>query len=142
LKFEAVDFYSLVHNLRVMLITKQGEVKLAWTLDAALEDASIQIVERNDEWGLYRFTVGTLQTVISIKLCRSPKNDRTRFERSHDIHTPSQIAPYHSSMLFWDDPPYALHNAISGITEYYRQAVSAGDAPSETWLVENTFTEI
>jgi hypothetical protein len=115
---------------------------VAWTIDSALDDSSISIEERNDAWGLYRFSVGDLKTIITIKLCRSPVDDKTRYERSHDTHTPTQIGPYNSSRLFWDDPPYALHNAISGITEYYRQAVSAGHAPSETWLVENKFTEI
>jgi hypothetical protein len=115
---------------------------LAWTIDSALGDRSISIDERNDAWGIYRFRVGDLKTIITIKLCRSPVDDETRYERSHDIETPTQIGPYSASHVFWDDPPNALYNAISGITEYYRQAVIAGHAPSETWLVTNKLTEI
>jgi hypothetical protein len=115
---------------------------MPWTLDAALDHDLIEVVERNHAWGLYRFRLRGLSTVISVKLCRSPINEETRFERSHDIHTPSQAGPYGSSRLFWDDPAYALHNAVNGITMYYEMAVQDGHTPSDKWFVANDFTEV
>ena len=113
---------------------------MAWTIEAALNDPSIHVIEQNDAWGLYRFRLGSLNTEITVKLCRSPIDNATRFERSHDIHTPTQVGPYHESRLFWDDPAYALHNAVNGVAEYYREATKAGHPPREDWLVENEFT--
>jgi hypothetical protein len=124
-----------------MLSGKQGERDVAWTFEEALKDDDVKIVERNDAWGLYSFTVGTLKTEITIKLCRSPVSEETRFERSHDIQTPAQASPYHGSRLFWDSPAYALHQAISGITEFYREGIE-NHKPDESWLVANDFTDI
>ncbi|TPK70774.1 hypothetical protein FJ527_28275 [Mesorhizobium sp. B2-4-18] len=110
---------------------------MAWTLDNALEDGSISIVERNDAWGVYKFRVGSLSPVVTVILCRSPVSDETRYERSHNIKTPVQLGPYHQSRLFWDDPAYALHQAVDSITSYYKEAVAKGHDQQDAWLVPN-----
>lgn len=110
---------------------------MPWTIDNALNDDLLDIVERNDEYGEYAFRVGELETVVTVTVRRLPQSEQATFRRSHSIHTPVQLAPYHTSRSYWDDVPYALHQAINGITSYYRQAVEAGHSPSESWLVED-----
>ena len=113
---------------------------MAWTLDDALE--GVTILERNDEWGTYEFLVGQLQTKVQVHLLRSPTTEQTRFVRSHDIKTPTMIDAYHSSRLWWDYPAYALRNAVSGITQYYDEAIRAGHVPQESWFRRNdSFSE-
>jgi len=63
-------------------------------------------------------------------------NDSIEFSASHAIKTPTQIGPYRTSNRFADSPGYALHKAISGLTNYYREAVNAGYEPAESWLVK------
>ncbi|MGJ5075481.1 hypothetical protein [Bradyrhizobium oligotrophicum] len=108
---------------------------MAWTFDDALED--VTVLERNDEWGRYEFCVGELRTKIQVHLFRSPTTEQTRFVRSHDIQTPGMLDAYHSGRVWWDYPAYALRNAVSGITQYYDQAVQAGHTPQESWLQRN-----
>ena len=115
---------------------------MAWTVTSALNDPSIAIHARDDAMGYYRVTIGTLKTEVTIQLCRSPISDETRYERSHNMHTPQQGSPYHQSRLYWDDPWYALHQAVNSLTEWYDAAVNAGDKPKESWLVAIPFTSI
>jgi hypothetical protein len=126
----------------VLTFQQAREAQMMFTLESALDDDSITIIERNDSWGLYRFQVGMLKTIVSVKLCRSPVSDETRYELSHAIHTPTQIGPYHQSRLFWDYPAYALHEAITSITMHYNIATKNGYASEEGWLVANEFREI
>lgn len=110
---------------------------MPWTFDNALDDEFIEIVDRNDEMGSYAIRLGDLETTIFIELGRFPKGEWTKFDVSHAIHTPLQMGPYRTSRPFSDDPPYALHQAISGLTQYYGDAIRAGHTPEESWLVEN-----
>ena len=113
---------------------------MAWTFDSALK--SVTVLEQNDEWGTYEFLIGQLQTKVQVHLFRSPTTEQTRFVRSHDIKTPAMIDAYHSSRLWWDYPAYALHNAVSGITQYYDQAIRDEHTPQESWLQRNdSFSE-
>ena len=108
---------------------------MAWTLDTALDDESINVINRNDHLGVYEFRLGDLETVVTIQVTRLPASDEAVYHRSHAIHTPTQAGPYHQSRPYWDDVPYALHQAVSSITQYYRDAVKAGHRPQESWLV-------
>jgi hypothetical protein len=55
---------------------------------------------------------------------------------SHVIHTPLQMDAYRTSLPFSDHWVSALHEAVSGLTMYYEQAVAAGHEPHESWLVK------
>lgn len=72
-----------------------------------------------------------------IKIILSPDRNRGGygFRRSHAIKTPEQRGPYHPSRLWGDDFDYALQQAISGFTQYYRIAVEKGHTPNEDWLI-------
>jgi hypothetical protein len=108
---------------------------VAWTLDSALEDDLVTVVERNDTGGEYAVLIGSLTTLVTISLRRFLKSDDVEFIVSHAIKTPIQAGPYWTSRPFDDDPAYALHRAVNGITSYYQQAIQAGHHPSEEWLV-------
>jgi hypothetical protein len=110
---------------------------MAWTIEKALNDDLIHIVNRDDELGVYEFRVGDIETIVTVEIGRLPTSERARYHRSHNIKTPSQSHPYHQSRPHWDNVPYALHQAISSITDYYRMGVKDGYAPSKSWLVEN-----
>src|ERR1700730_6270647 len=75
--------------------------------------------------------------LVTIDLGRVMDSDETKFRVSHAIKTPMQIAPYRTSIPVADYPAYALHKAITGLTDYYRDAVKNGHKPSEQWLVKN-----
>jgi hypothetical protein len=107
------------------------------TIDSALDDELVTVLDRHDESGSFAVTIGALDTPVFIELGRFLTTDQVKFHMSHAIHTPVQAAPYRTSMPFGDDAGYALHRAISGLTQYYREAVQAGHEPDESWLVRN-----
>ncbi len=111
---------------------------MPFTIDHELQNPLITVLQRDDHEGLYEFTVGTLDTVVTVMISRLPGSEECRYERSHDIKTPRMIAPYRQSRGYWDDAAYALHQAIISITSYYEEAVKAGDQPVESRLVSRT----
>ena len=108
---------------------------MAYTFDEVLDDELVTVVERNDEMGEFVVRIGTLRTPVSIDLGRFMTTERTKFRLSHVIKTPMLAGPYRTSLPFGDDPGYALHKAIAGLTSYYRQAIEEGHDPCEDWLV-------
>lgn len=109
---------------------------MAWTIANALADESIKVIRRRTI-SEYQFTVGKLKTIITIRIYRENKGSKYLFEQSHAIKTPLQADAYWTSKPWADDGAYAVHRAISGITEYYKDAVNAGHKPVESWLVPN-----
>ena len=107
-----------------------------WTVDRALDDDLIHLIARDDDMGIYEFRVGKLKTIVTVEVGRLPSSEHARYHRSHDIKTPIQAHPYHQRPFWWDDVPYALHEAIGSITTYYRMAIADGYEPQEEWLVE------
>ncbi len=106
---------------------------MAMTIDQALDDSLITIIERDDNSGYFCVTLGTLKTEIEIWL-RSDVG-RCFFEQSHAIKTPKQDAPYETNRPWNDYPAAALRQAIDGLTWHYKSAVAEGIAPDESWLV-------
>jgi hypothetical protein len=41
---------------------------MAWTIDSALNDKDITVVERDDGFGSYSLRIGELSTVVSVEL--------------------------------------------------------------------------
>lgn len=56
---------------------------------------------------------------------------------SHYIKTPEQAGAYRPSNPSGDYEAYALHRAITAITDYYDTAVKNGHTPDESWLIPN-----
>jgi hypothetical protein len=110
---------------------------MAWTIEKALEDKNVHLINRNDELGIYEFRIGELKTIITVNVVLSPSGERVKYLSSHTIKTPLQRAPYSQSRDHFDDRPFALHNAINGITLYYERAAHTGLTPTESWLVKN-----
>src|ERR1700688_4063560 len=110
---------------------------MTYTLDSALDDDLVTVVDRHDDLGSYAIQIGTIETIIYIDLGRLLTSDRVKFRTSHSIHTPVQAGPYHTSRTIEDDAAYALHRAIDGLTSYYRQAVKEGHTPQESWFVKD-----
>ncbi len=109
---------------------------MPWTIDKALADDLVHLVSRDDKLGVYEFRVGKLATIISVSVGRLPSSNEGKYHRSHSIKTPKQSTAYHQSRLCWDDVPCALYQAISSITDYYRDAVKDGLVPDEAWLLD------
>jgi hypothetical protein len=87
----------------------------------------------------YNFTVGDLETVITIRLYQDLDGRSVHFRQSHFIHTPTQAGPYRTSRPWNDDEGAALNQAVTSITQYYGEAVKAGHEPKESWLVPNQY---
>ena len=115
---------------------------MAWTIEKALDDKNINLI-RKRVFSEYKFTVGKLSTVITIRTYKEKQGSGYIFEQSHTIKTPLQASPYHTSRSWGDDEAYAVHLAVSSITQYYEQATQAGHDPDESWLIPNKkFEEI
>jgi hypothetical protein len=104
------------------------------TVDHALQDDCISLVQRRDAEGAYLIRIGTLQTVVTISLRRT-WGSRTAFRQSHAIKTPRQPCPNWSCAPEAETPGDALRKAIIGLTMHYRKAVGEGHSPAEEWLV-------
>ena len=99
---------------------------MAYTFDSALNDDLVTVVTRLDSRGIFEIRIGELETLVTIDLGRVMDSDETKFRVSHTIKTPTQIGPYRTSIPVADYPAYALHKAITGLTDYYRDAVKKG----------------
>ena len=108
---------------------------MGYTFDEGLDNGLVEVIERNDEMGVFVVRIGSLETPVTIELGRFMNSERTKFTLSHVIKPPLQAGPYRTSLPFGDDPGYALHRAIDGLTSWYKQAVKDGHEPSEDWLV-------
>jgi hypothetical protein len=108
---------------------------MPWTIESALNDDLAH--DQRRLVGEYQFRVGDLETRIHVRLLEDVRGNGVHFEQSHFIHTPTQGGPYATSRPWGDDEGYALHQAVTSITLYYRQAVDAGHKPQESWLVPN-----
>lgn len=108
---------------------------MAWTIDAALEDEAIEKTKKTNEG--YSFWLKGIPTEIRVVLSINPVFGGYNFQLSHFIHTPKQIGPYRPSRPCGDDDAYALHMAITTITQHYREAVNAGLSPNSAWLIPN-----
>jgi len=108
---------------------------MSWTIESALDDPDAEVIERRGDTWIIK--VGALQTPVRIEL-KKKRDGSVWWDQSHAMHTPTQIGPYWTSRPMDIGPdayPYALHRAISSLTEYYRDALRAGYVPQEDWLV-------
>tara|TARA_R110000787_G_scaffold68468_8_gene153128 strand:+ start:165 stop:2141 length:1977 start_codon:yes stop_codon:yes gene_type:complete len=101
-------------------------------ISRALENPYATVISSN---GRDRFTIkiGDLSTPVHIALRKDA--EFWWFKTSHAIHTPLQAGPYWTSRPYDDDAGYALRRAITGLTDYYRDAIDHDLKPSEGWLV-------
>lgn len=102
-----------------------------FTTDADAIDVAKELVKE------YQFTLKDISTPITIRLYRVFGAEGIHFTQSHFIHTPVQAGKYATSRPWNDDLGAALHQVVSGITQYYNQAVKKGHAPDEAWLIPN-----
>ena len=72
---------------------------------------------------------------IKIQLSENFSEGGTNYHLSHAIKTPEQMSAYISSREWGDYPAYALHMAVTSITQYYNIAIRNGHTPSGDWLV-------
>ena len=98
-------------------------------------DDLVQIVYRDDDGRVFRFRVGTLRTVVTVRLHSAARSRRVEFTCTHAIKTPVQVGPYRTSSPFANTSAAALRRAIAGLTDYYRQAQAVGHDPNEGWLI-------
>lgn len=109
---------------------------MAWTIDDVLADKRVEVISKR-VISEYKFRVGTLKTVITIRTYQEKAQTGYIFEQSHNIKTPKQVGPYRPSRPWADYEAYAVHLAIDSIAQYYEEAVNAGYKPEESWLVSN-----
>ncbi len=76
---------------------------------------------------------------IRIWLGTAPSHLPYSFELSHNAHTPKQAAPYYPSRVNFDSEEEAIDSAISALTSFLVGAISAGEEPSDDWLVPNEY---
>jgi len=110
---------------------------MAHTIETALADPDISLIEQNDAMGEYIFTIGEIETPVIVTIRRLPHDETFEFRTSHAIKTPTQIAPYNTSNPFEKNYASAIHRAITGLTDYYREGIDAGHLPNLSWLVKN-----
>lgn len=103
-------------------------------IDEVLENNLISVIERDDVARLYRFRIGKLQTVVTVKLARLGSGF-VEYVNSHGIKTPEQADVYFSSITISKDWASALEKAIEDLIVAYRAAVAKGYQPEERWLI-------
>lgn len=108
---------------------------MAWTIEDVLGNGSLEDVQRFGSE--YRFRLRGLQTYITVRLHERKDGSGVDFEQSHFIKTPLQADPYMTSRPWGDYTAYALHRAVTTLTQYYDAAVSNGHVPEESWLIPN-----
>ena len=113
-----------------------------YTIESAMANEHIHSVERR-VFSVYTFKVGVLSPTITIRTYKEENGSGYLFEMSHTIHTPEQIDPYRPGRPWGDYEGYAVQQAITAITDFYRIAVDKGHKPNDGWLVKNeSFREI
>jgi len=108
---------------------------MAYTIKTAMRDESIDNPRKLISE--YQFRLRDLSPAITIRLYKPVGGKGIEFEQSHYIKTPTQIGPYITSRKWGDYEAYALHLAITSITQYYKEAVSEGHVPNNSWLIAN-----
>lgn len=83
----------------------------------------------------FQFNLKGIATKITIKLFKSLDSDKVYFTQSHNIKTPLQASKYKTSRPYNDNAELALKQALSGLVEYYNDAVNRDHRPSEQWLI-------
>jgi hypothetical protein len=106
-----------------------------WSIDRALNDDLVTVLDRDDQAGLYTIRIGDIPTPVNIALERLSASDGTGYKVSHVIKTPELAKPHRVVRQAGNNPELALRYAIRGLTSYYRLAVDAGHRPSEDWLI-------
>lgn len=145
---------KLMKNIKINAASKGLRIKgyilellrersMDYTLESALANENIHSVERR-VFSTYAFRVGQLSPKITIRTYKeSETSGHFLFEMSHIIHTPEQETPYSPERRWGEYEGYAVQQAITAITDFYRIAVNKGHKPSDSWLIENEkFVEI
>ncbi len=110
---------------------------MAWTPESVFENESDYIHAAKELIKEYEFSLKELSTPIKIRLYKFIGSQKVMFTQSHFINTSVQAGPYDTSRPWNDDLGSALHQVVSGITEYYKAAITNGHTPDETWLEVN-----
>ena len=108
---------------------------MSWPIERALSGGLIENPRKVE--GGYKFNLPGLPTVITIRLEESIADEHVFFVQSHFINTPNQGGAYITSRSYADNSEWALHRAIQGIANYYKEAVDSGLTPDVSWLVQN-----
>ncbi|AFH91925.1 hypothetical protein ACU7RR_002342 [Providencia stuartii] len=110
---------------------------MAHKIEDAFDSEGILEHGSNDE-NTYWFSLKNIPTTITVTLSKGKMAglDGYNFKLSHYINTPQQAGPYRPSRQWGDDKAYALHQAVSAITDYYDMAIENGDKPSAEWLIK------
>ena len=109
---------------------------MAYTIESAFQHEHVhEVLQFLSE---YRFMLGDLQTVITIRLYRPITGERVVvFRQSHFISTPTQATPYMTSRPWNDTEAAAINQVVSAMNDHYRDAINAGKIPDESWLTPN-----
>ncbi|MBO2628117.1 hypothetical protein I6M46_07410 [Shewanella algae] len=107
---------------------------MAWTIDNALEDEAIEKAKKTEDG--FSIWLKGIPLEIKIELSINGTRGGYNYHLSHAIKTPDQIDAYRSSNPWGDYDAYALHKAVSAITQHYNVAIKNGHIPSESWLVK------
>ena len=91
-----------------------------------LSDDLIEVVNRDDDRGVYNVRIGVLSPIVTIVLTQDGG-----FWMSHGIKTPEQATPYRTSRPLGDN---ALYGAVTALTHFYSLAVREGHKPEDAWL--------
>ncbi|EKO3494031.1 hypothetical protein LO872_000679 [Vibrio fluvialis] len=108
---------------------------MAWTIEDALDESAIEHSETTFEG--YSFWLKKIPIKITVVLSVNPQRGGFNFSLSHYIYTPTQSGVYRPSVSWGDDEAYALHLAVSAVTQHYDEAIKNGYEPSESWLIPN-----
>ena len=106
---------------------------MAHTIESAFDHEHVRdVLQLLSE---YRFTLGDLHTVITIRLYRAINGaPGVFFRQSHFISTPTQAAPYRTSRPWNDTEASAINQVVSAMNEHYSDALRVGKTPDDSWL--------
>lgn len=127
---QGVTTYRAIEKARVPTV-ELVDFGDGWTIAQALAHDLVTSSRRQGNTFFVR--IGSLTTEIAITLKRSDVG--IEFTQSHFIKTPLQIDAYRTSRPWNDTPGRALRQVITGLADHYGDAVRAGRAPDESWLV-------
>ena len=105
---------------------------LAKPIDVINASNGVHLVRQHGD--SYSLKFGMLNTLVNIRL--NTIGGFTYVGMSHAIFTPVQAGPYVPTRPIADNYIDGMRLAIQSIKVYYDQAVEAGHAPEESWLVE------
>jgi hypothetical protein len=95
------------------------------------------IVDAKELVSEYRFRLEGISTPIVLRVYKNLKTGQFVCVQSHFIKTPLQASAYVTDRPRDDKREWLVYRIVNDFIQRYKEAVSQGYKPSDSWLVEN-----